>query len=135
FLKGEKEQHQEHGKYQSLPGDRPRLYNTGALISPSPYVAIIEGEFSSWAVDLEGIPAVSTQGVSAWKDHYDRAFAVYEKICIVGDGDQDGREVAENLASRLPNGVPSGHPDGQDPDSLRRQFGGSIIRQLLGVDD
>src|SRR5690606_39322749 len=34
FLKGEKEQHQEHGKYQSLPGDRPRLYNTGALISP-----------------------------------------------------------------------------------------------------
>lgn len=135
FLKGEKEQHQEHGKYQSLPGDRPRLYNTGALISPSPYVAIIEGEFSSWAVDLEGIPAVSTQGVSAWKDHFDRAFAGYEKVFILGDGDKAGREMTEKLAARLPNGVPIDLPEGEDPDSLRRQFGGSIIRQLLGVDD
>src|SRR5690606_1118026 len=129
FLKGAKEQHQEHGKYQSLPGDRPRLYNTGALISPSPYVAIIEGEFSSWAVDLEGIPAVSTQGVSAWNDHFDWAFAGYEKVIIPGDGDKAGTEMTEKLAARLPNGVPIDRPEGEAPDSLRRQFGGSIIRQ------
>lgn len=134
FLKDEKEQHLGHGKYQSLPGDHPRLYNTEALVVSSPHVAIIEGEFSSWAVDLDGIPAVALQGVSAWKEHFDRAFAGYEKVFILGDGDEAGQKMTEKLAERLPNGVPIELPTGEDPDSLRRQFGDGVIRQLLGLE-
>jgi DNA primase len=135
FLSGEKEQHDGHGKYQSLPGDHPRLYNTEALITPSPYVAITEGEFSSWAVDMEGIPSSAIQGVSAWKDHFDRAFAGYEKVFILGDGDEAGRKMTEKLAERLPNGVPIELPEGSDPDSLRHDHGDGFIRQLLGLED
>ena len=134
FQKGMKEQHEGHGKYQSLPGDHPRLFNTEALIVPSPYVAIAEGEFSGWAVELDGIPAVAVQGVSAWKDHFDRAFAGYEKVFILGDGDEAGRKMTEKLAERLPNGVPVELPEGEDPDSLRQKHGDGIIRQLLGLE-
>lgn len=132
FLSGEKEQHG-HGKYQSLPGDPPRLFNTQALVTPSPHVAITEGEFSSWAVELDGIPSVAIQGVSAWKDHFDRAFKGYEKVFILGDGDEAGRKMTEKLAERLPNGVPIELPEGSDPDSLRHDHGDGFIRQLLGL--
>ncbi|WP_327294434.1 toprim domain-containing protein [Streptomyces sp. NBC_01197] len=134
FLKGEKEQHEQHSKYQSLPGDKPRLYNTSALIQPSAYVAIAEGEFSAWAVELDGVPTAAVQGVSAWKDHFDNSFAGYEKVFILGDGDEAGRKMTEKLAERLPNGVPIDLPDGEDPDSLRRSYGPGFIRQLLGLD-
>ncbi|MFJ6010186.1 toprim domain-containing protein [Streptomyces halstedii] len=133
FLSGQKEQHDSHGKYQSLPGDHPRLYNTEALIVSSPYIALSEGEFSSWAVELDGIPSVSTQGVSAWKDHFDRAFAGYEKVFLLGDGDEAGQKMNEKLASRLPNAVPVLIPDEEDPDSYRRIHGAGSIRQLLGL--
>lgn len=134
FLKGQKEEHGTHSKYMSLPSDSPRLYNTAALITPSPYVAISEGEFSSWAVELDGIPCAATQGVSAWKDYFDRALAGYEKVFLLGDGDKAGREMNEKLAARLPNGVPIEFPDGSDPDSLRREQGDGVIRRLLGLE-
>ncbi|MFD5308284.1 toprim domain-containing protein [Streptomyces ardesiacus] len=134
FLKNQKEDHGKHSKYQSLPADHPRLYNTAALITASPYVAIAEGEFSSWAVELDGIPAVAVQGVSAWKDPFDRAFAGYEKVFILGDGDDAGNKMTEKLAERLPNGVPVTLPEGSDPDSLRREQGDGSIRRLLGLE-
>lgn len=134
FLKGQKEQHDNHSKYMSLPADHPRLYNTTALITASPYVAISEGEFSGWAVELDGIPSVAIQGVSAWKDHFDRAFAGYEKVFILGDGDEAGKKMTEKLSQRLPNGVPIELPEGEDPDSLRRQYGDGFIRQMLGLE-
>lgn len=134
FLKNEKEQHGTHSKYMSLPADTPRIYNTEALITSSPHVAISEGEFSSWAVELDGIPSVAIQGVSAWKDHFDRALAGYERVFILGDGDEAGNKMNEKLAERLPNGVPVELPTGSDPDSLRREHGDGVIRQLLGLD-
>ena len=97
-------------------------------------MAIAEGEFSGWAVELDGIPAVAVQGVSAWKDHFDRAFAGYEKVFILGDGDEAGRKMTEKLAERLPNGVPVELPEGEDPDSLRQKHGDGIIRQLPGLE-
>lgn len=135
FLKKEKEHHEGHGKYQSLPADHPRLYNTEALITASPYVAITEGEFSAWAIGMEGIPTVGTQGVSAWKDHFDRAFAGFEKVFLLGDGDEAGQKFNERLAQRLPNGVPITLPEGEDADSLRRDYGDGVIQQLLGLED
>ena len=134
FLKGMKEQHHGHGKYQSLPGDRSRLYNTEALKQSSSYVAITEGELSAWAVEMDGIPAVGIQGVSAWKDYFDRAFAGYEKVFILGDADEAGRQMTEKLAERLLNGVPISLPEGEDPDSLRRKHGDGVIRRLLGLE-
>lgn len=134
FQKGQKEEHGSHSKYQSLPGDTPRLYNTPALVTASPYVAISEGEFSAWAVELDGIPSVAVQGVSAWKDYFDRAFAGYEKVFILGDGDVAGSQMTEKLATKLPNGVPITLPSGSDPDSLRREQGDGVIRRLLGLE-
>lgn len=133
FLKGQKEQHGLCPKYQSLPMDSPRLYNTSALVTPSPYVAIAEGEFSAWAVELDGIPATALQGVGAWKESFGKAFAGYEKVFILGDGDDAGKKMTEKLVNTLPNGVPIELPEGSDPDSLRREYGDGVIRRLLGL--
>lgn len=135
FLKNQKEHHEGHSKYQSLPADSPRLYNTAAMNrSDVPYIAITEGEFSAWAVELDGIPAVAIQGVSAWKDFFDRAFKGYEKVFLLGDGDEAGQKMNEKLSERLPNGVPITLPSTEDPDSLRRQQGDGSIRRLLGLE-
>lgn len=135
FLRGSKEHHQDHPKYQSLPADYPRIYNTGSMNrSDVDYIAITEGEFSSWAVELDGIPSVAIQGVSAWKDFFDRAFKGYSKVFLLGDGDEAGQKMNEKLAERLPNGVPITLPNGEDPDSLRRQHGDGSIRRLLGLE-
>lgn len=135
FTKGLKEEHTNCSKYLSLPADRPRLYNTAAMNrSDVPYIAITEGEFSAWAVELDGIPAVAIQGVSAWKDVFERAFRGYEKVFLLGDGDEAGQKMNEKLAERLPNGVPITLPTGEDPDSLRRQHGDGSIRRLLGLE-
>jgi DNA primase len=134
FLKGKKERHENHGKYQSLPADRPRLYNTSALITTRTFVALVEGELSSWAVEMDGIPAVAVQGVSAWKDHFDRAFAGFERVFIIGDGDEAGQQFNRKVSERLPNGIPIQLPAGEDADSMRRQHGDGVIRQMVGLE-
>lgn len=136
FLKGEKEQHGDYcSKYRSLPADHPRLYNTISMTESSSHIAIVEGEFSTWAVQLDGIPAVAVQGVSAWRESFVRAFKGYEKVFLLGDGDDAGQKMNDSLAQKLPNGVPIRLPDGEDADSLRRQYGDGSIRKLLGLED
>jgi DNA primase len=132
FERGEKERHEDHSKYMSLPGDKSRLYNTPALIEATTEIAVVEGELSAWAVVLDGVPAVAIQGVSAWKDYFDGALIGYEKVYLLGDGDEPGRQLNQKLAERLPNSVPVRLPDGEDPDSYRREQGDGIIRGLLG---
>ena len=135
FLSGQKEDHGRHSKYQSLPGDPPRIYNTTSLAKTSPHIVIAEGEFSSWAVELDGIPSIAVQGTGAWADSFYRAVLGYARVFILGDGDEAGRKMTEKLAERLPNGVPVSLPEGEDPDSLRRQYGDGSIRRLLGMED
>ncbi|MGW0930675.1 topoisomerase [Streptomyces sp. NPDC002644] len=135
FEHGQKEDHGEHSKYMSFLGDPSRLYNTKALIEPSPYLALVEGELSAWAMHLDGIPAVAVQGVSAWKDYFDNAFIGYEKVFIVGDGDAAGAQMVDKFGERFHNAVPIDFPQGEDPDSYRLKNGPGSNRKILGLED
>lgn len=136
FLLEEKERHSENGcaKYLSLPGDPPRIYNTTALIAPSPFVALVEGELSSWAVELDEVPAIGAQGVSAWKEYFYPALVGYEKVFVLGDGDDAGRQFTEKMTGAMHNAVPIELPQGEDTDSLRLKRGPGSIRTLMGLD-
>lgn len=64
----EEEVHAEHGKYQSLPGSKPMLYNTQALIRSSPYIGLAEGSSTppapSWQTSHAPASPASPPGVT-----------------------------------------------------------------------
>ncbi|MFB8199410.1 toprim domain-containing protein [Kitasatospora purpeofusca] len=129
-----KENHQGHGKYQSLPGDHPRLYNTGALIVSSPYIALSEGEFDAQASEMAGVPCVAAQGTSAWRPHFNPALAGYETVFIIADNDEPGIAAADKRAAELPNGkvIILGN-EGSDINSFVHSQGAGAYRKALGL--
>ncbi|QUI35720.1 toprim domain-containing protein [Streptomyces alfalfae] len=124
-----------HGgnKYKSLPGDPPRLFNTQALIGPSPYVAICEGEIDAMSLEAAGIPAVGVPGVGGWRDHFDPAFVGYETVFVIADGDEPGIAFADKLAERLPNAKVILLGDGHDANSFMQAEGPEALRGKLGL--
>ncbi|WP_189855152.1 toprim domain-containing protein [Streptomyces noursei] len=124
-----------HGgsKYKSLPADPPRLFNTQALIGPSPYVVICEGEIDAMTLEAAGVPAVGVPGVGAWRDHWDPAFIGYETVFVVADGDEPGINFADTLSERLPNAKVVLLGDGHDANSFMNEYGPEALRGRLGL--
>ncbi|MGK5496375.1 toprim domain-containing protein [Streptomyces sp. URMC 125] len=124
-----------HGgdKYKGLPGDPPRLFNTQALIGPSPFVAICEGELDAISMEAAGIPAVGVPGVGAWRDHFDPAFVGYETVYVIADGDEPGVNFADKLAERMDNAKVVILADGHDANSFLTSYGPEALRERLGL--
>ncbi|GAA0406371.1 topoisomerase [Streptomyces luteireticuli] len=133
FLPPERETHDGHAKYLSLPGHSPRLYNTWALIRPSPYIVVGEGEFDPMASESADVPAIGPPGVATWRDHFAPALAGYEVVFSIGDGDPAGRKFNEEMASRLPNVKPIDLGDGYDINRYVQEHGCEAFRTKLGV--
>lgn len=132
FHKGEKERHQGHGKYMSLPGDPPRLYNTNALITPSPVLVVVEGEFDTHSWDLAGIPAVGAPGTGTWRDYWTPALLGYEVVYLIAE-DEPGLVFMDQLAADLPNGQVIKTPDNRDSNSLLITSGPQALLQRIGM--
>ncbi|OKH96601.1 topoisomerase [Streptomyces uncialis] len=128
-----KENHVGHGKYRSLPGDGPRLYNTAALIRSTPYIALSEGEFDTQASELAEVPCAGRQGTSAWKDHFEPPFAGYEVVFIIADDDEAGLASADRLAATMRNGKPIILGGGHDINSFVHTHGAEAYRKKLGL--
>ncbi|MER5441147.1 toprim domain-containing protein [Streptomyces sp. NPDC002790] len=120
-------------KYLSLPGHSPLMFNTQALLTHLPYVALCEGELDAMSAEAAGVPAVGLPGVSSWRDHFDPAFAGFESVFVIGDGDQAGRQFTEKMCERLPNAKPIDLGDGQDVNSFIQQHGYEAFRGRLGL--
>lgn len=105
--------HKSHGKYNTVAGDTPRLFNTNALIDSDDEVGIAEGEMDAITGSLLGLPTVGVPGVSSWKPHFTAPFLGYETVWVFADGDTPGREFASGLRPKLPNirvvQMPNGH--------------------------
>ncbi|MEW1672038.1 toprim domain-containing protein [Streptomyces noursei] len=133
YLAPHREQHEGHGKYLGLPGHPPGLYNTSALLTSQPYIALNEGEFDAAAVEGAGVPAVGTPGVSSWRDHFDPAFVGFEVVFVLGDGDDAGRGFAAKMCERLPNAKAIDLGDGYDAARFIHEFGSEKFRERLGL--
>ncbi|MFE9660330.1 topoisomerase [Streptomyces sp. NPDC005955] len=127
---GEKEHHQGHGKYMSLPGDPPRLFNTSALINPSPILVVVEGEFDTQSWDLAGVPAVGAPGTGTWRDYWTPALLGYEAIYLIAE-DEPGLVFMENLAAKIPSGKVIRIP--QDSNAILLSEGPGALRKRVGL--
>ncbi|MFI6682587.1 topoisomerase [Streptomyces sp. NPDC050485] len=133
YLPPHREKHEGHGKYMGLPGHPPRLFNTAALLTSKPYIALNEGELDGAAVEGADVPAVGTPGVSSWREHFDPAFAGFEIVFVLGDGDDAGRRFSAKVCERLPNAKAVDLGDGYDAARFIHEFGPAEFRERLGL--
>jgi DNA primase len=119
-------------KYLSRPGAEAHMYNVAALWRDSKQIAICEGEIDAIVMDLySGIPAVGVPGVQLWKPHFRRAFADYDRVLVIGDGDEAGRDFANRVASQMENAVAVRMRDGMDVNDLLLYEGVTAIEGLV----
>lgn len=120
-------------KYLSRAGSEHILYNVMAFRQASDHIAICEGEIDCITAGLCGIPAVALQGTSAWKPFYGRAFLDYERVLVLCDGDQPGKELGKKIATTIDQAVVIHMPDGMDVNSTYLAEGADGIRRRAGV--
>lgn len=125
-------EHSGHGKYNTEPGDRPRLYNTESLNKPVDRVAITEGELDSVAATICGLESIGIPGATSWQPHFREAFLGYETVWILADGDEAGMRFARVVAESLPNARIIPMPDGDDVNSLYVREGAAALIERIG---
>ena len=118
-------------KYLTTPGDKPRLFNTEALMADRATIAISEGELDAIAVTEAGVPAVGVPGSSSWKPHFREPFVGYQTVYVLGDGDDAGRKFVSKVCKELSNAKPVLLPEGEDANSLILKEGkGALLSRL-----
>ncbi len=110
--------HGDGPKYMTQAGDRPRMYNTLALLQRSADVAITEGEIDCITAQLCGINTVGIPGAQAWLPHFREPFLGYRTVYILADGDDPGMQFANTVAKTLPNAKVIPMPSGTDVNSI-----------------
>jgi hypothetical protein len=125
------ETHNGHGKYMTSPGDTTWLYNTSALLQPTSWVAITEGELDAATAVHCGIPTVGVPGAESWTDHFSDLFLGYETVYILSDGDKPGMNFARKVAGKIGNGKVLPWPDGEDTNSMFVAHGAQAIRDRI----
>lgn len=118
-------------KYLTVAGDRPRLYNTMALLKISPVVAITEGEFDAITAQVCGVPAVGVPGSQAWKPYFREPFLGYREVFVLADGDEAGMQFANTVAKTLHNAKVIPMPAGEDVNSLVISQGKSALLERI----
>ena len=119
------------GKYQTIAGDRPRLFNTFALIRSSPTVCITEGELDAITAQMCGAPAVGVPGATSWQPYFREPFIGYRTVFVLADGDEPGMKFAHTVAKSLPNSKVIPMPTGDDVNSLVRKQGARALLERL----
>lgn len=105
-------------KYLTQAGDRPRLYNTIALLQDSPVVAVTEGEIDAITAQMCGIPTVGVPGAQAWQPWFSEPFFGYKTVYVLADGDDAGAHFAQVVAEQVPRALVVPCPPGEDVNSL-----------------
>ena len=123
--------HKGHGKYMTVAGDRPRLFNTLALLRDSPQIAVTEGEVDAITAQVCGVPAVGVPGAQAWQPHFKEPFLGYQSVYVLADGDEAGMVFANTVAASLPNAKIIPMPPGEDVNSLVASKGKEALLERI----
>jgi DNA primase len=124
--------HGKHGKYMAHPGSQIHVYNTMSVLRNNDQICICEGELDAVAAELIGLPAVGIPGRENWKPHFHRMFKGYDKVFILADGDQAGKDFAFDVMKTLPRGRIINMPEGHDVNSTIQTYGKNAVLTRMG---
>lgn len=124
--------HEHHGKYNTVSGDTPRLYNTISLLGEWDEVAVCEGEIDAITATVCGVPSVGVAGVECWKTHFTLPLLGYRTVFILEDGDSAGAEFGKKLAGQLPNAKRIPMPQGEDVNDLVKNNTKRALLERMG---
>ena len=115
-------------KYQSMPGSRPRIYNTNALMDGGLEVGVCEGEIDAITLSLAGMPTAGFPGATTLQPHWLSLFEGYTRVNVFTDGDEAGEKFAQSIAKSLPTARVIRFPDGEDANSIYQEGGAEELR-------
>jgi DNA primase len=120
-------------KYMSRPGATTHIFNINALGNADDTLVVCEGELDTVVATQAGFTAVGLPGANNWKPFYSRVLADWNKVILLCDGDNAGREMAKNLSRELDNVFPIFMPEGQDVNDIYLAEGAEGLRKRAGV--
>ena len=123
-------------KYMGLEGVDTRLYNAQALVAPTDYLLVTEGELDAATLVACGWPAVGVPGAQALKPHFARQVAGFSKVVLFADGDKAGKDLASKFRRALPSqGRVILWGPGDDTNSVFVREGKEGITRMLKEED
>lgn len=123
-------------KYWTSKGDKMRMFNTNALVSPGHWIAICEGEGDTIAASQCGIPAVGVPGVHHWKPYMRNMLNGFSRVIVMADNDDKGQgsDFGEMLAEQLDEVKVVLAAPGHDVNSMLVEFGAQAVREHFGIE-
>jgi DNA primase len=126
-------------KYLGSDGVETRMFNTRALLAPTDYIFVCEGELDAATLTACGWPAVGIPGAHAWKLHYSRMLAGFSRVILVADADEAGKKLAVKFRKALPSSgsvILCKYENARDVNEVFVQYGKDGLAALLrGEDD
>ncbi len=124
-------------KYLGEEGSEPRLFGVKCLTdSEATTLVVVEGELDQGVAHHEvGLCAIGYPGTGSWSSLFTRAVGPdYERVLVVADGDEAGRNAAKKVAKELKGQVVH-LPDGEDLSSLYVKRGREGLLAVLGLSE
>lgn len=90
-------------KYLTMPGDKPRPFNTPSIERHAVNICLTEGEIDTMILHQLGLPAIGIPGAKVWKKEWSLIFKPYRIVYVFTDGDTAGREFGQMIAGELSN--------------------------------
>lgn len=90
-----------HGKYMSIPGEPPRVFNIRAIHEAGEEIHVCEGEFDAITLTSIGLPAIAIPGAQGWRSHHRRMLAGFSRVWVWGDPDDAGAEFNQRVTRAL----------------------------------
>lgn len=90
-------------KYLTVPGDKPRPFNTSSIERHSDIMCMTEGEIDTMTLHQLGLPSIGIPGANVWKTEWPLIFNPYRTVYVFTDGDDAGKKFGEMIADCLSN--------------------------------
>lgn len=124
----------DHPKYDKPAGLPSRMFNTQALMAPTDYLFVTEGEIDAISVTACGWPAVGMPGANVWSHRHARMVAGFTKVVLLQDADEAGSKLAATFLRSLPQAgrvMLCEYREARDFNDILRLYGVDGVREFF----